>query len=206
MRGVIALVVGISLMSGACSDGDDIGADPTAPTAAPTSATSTVTTVPDVSTIPATIDEPYLNAVLAALDEVDGQATRLIYATKKFTPEAADILNAVYSDEEVDRQADARIAGLVADPQLTAIRPDPGNRKTTVERLIAASTECVWMAVQRDHAANSVVPRPPRVEYLALRPLDPSNDVKGVNPTAWMITSEGFNPDGSEPGNQCARS
>ena len=205
VRRALVLVVGISLL-GACSDGDGTAADPTVPTAAPTSATSTATTVPDVSSIPAAIDVPYLNAVLAALDEVDGQATRLIYAQKRFTPEAADLLSAIYSDDEADRQANARIAGLVDDPQLASIRPNPGNRKTTVQRLIAVSTDCVWMQVQRDHTANSVAPQPPRIEYLALRPLDRSNDAKGVNPTAWMITAEGFNPDGSQPGAQCASS
>lgn len=199
------LLVGIGVFSAGCSDGKDNTADPTVPTAAPTVPTST-TTVPDVSKVPATIDAPYLDAVLAALDEVDGQATRLIYASKRFTPAAADLLSAIYGDEESDRQIDARISGLVSDPQLASIRPNPGNRRTTVERLITAGPECVWMTVERDHNADSVTPQPPRLEYLALRLLDQSNDGKGANPTAWMITSEGFNADGSEPGNQCANS
>ena len=204
MRGAIALVVGISVLAG-CSNGDGTAADPTVPTAAVTTA-EPATTVPDVSSIPATIDEPYLNAVLAALDEVDGQATRLIYATKKFTPEAADLLNAIYSDEETDRHANAWIAGLSRDPQLSSIKPNPGNRQTTVSRLITVTSTCVWMAVDRDHTADSVVAAAPRVEYVALRPLDRSNDPERRNPTAWMIAADGFNADGSEPGNQCEAS
>jgi len=152
------------------------------------------------------VDEAYLNAVLAALDEVDGQATRLIYAGKRFTPEAADLLNAVYSDEETDRHANAWLSGLAADPELRSIKPDPGNRKTTVSRIIAATPACVWMAVERDHTSDSVDPEPPRLEYVALRPLDRSNDPKGRNPTAWMITFDAFSSDGSEPRNRCADS
>lgn len=203
MRGVIALVVGIGLALGSCTGGKGSGADPTVPTAVFT--TSTIS-IPDVSKVPARIDEPYLNAVLAALDEVDGQATRLIYAGKRFTPEAADLLNAIYSDEEADRQAEARLVGLARDPQLTSIRPNPANRKTTVKRLISVAPSCVWMAVERDHTGDSVTPQPLRLEYLAMRPLDRSNDPEGVNRTAWMITSEGFNADGSAPGDQCAGS
>ena len=149
------------------------------------------------------VDEAYLNAVLAALDEVDGQAIRMIYATKRFTPEAADLVNAIYSDEETDRRANGWVSALVEDPELRSIRPDPGNRRSTVSRIITSSPACVWMAVERDHALDSVDPEPPRTEYVALRPLDRSNDPKGKNPTAWMITSDGFNPDGVEPGNQC---
>ncbi|MGI8685582.1 MAG: hypothetical protein ACR2MO_10935 [Acidimicrobiales bacterium] len=156
-----------------------------------------------MSTIPQKIDEAYLNAVLAALDEVDGQAVRLIYATKQFTPEAADLVNAIYSDEETNRRANGWFSALAEDHELRSIKPNPGNRKTTVSRLITTMPACVWMAVERDHALDSVDPGPPRIEYVALRPLDRSNDPKGRNPTAWMITSDGFNPDGSEPGNQC---
>lgn len=156
--------------------------------------------------IPMRVDEAYLNAVLAALDEVEGEATRLIYASKRFTPEAAALLNAIYSDEESDRQSNGRLSALANDPELRAIKPNPGNRKTTVTRIITAKPVCVWMAVERDHTLDSVTPATPRAEFLALRPLDKANDPKGRNRTAWMIASEGFNPDGSEPGDPCGSS
>lgn len=204
VRGAIATLVGISVIFTGCTDSDPGAADPTVPTAASTSVTTVA--APDVSKIPETIDAAYLNAVLAALDEVDGQATRLIYAEKRFTPEAADLLNAVYDDAETDRHANGWITALAQDPELRSIKPDPGNRKTTVSRLITVTPVCVWVAVERDHSLDSVNPEPPRVEYVALRPLDKSNDPKNRNRTAWMITADGFNPDGSEPGNQCGSS
>lgn len=190
----------ISLGLAACSDGSGSSAEPTVPTAASTSST---TATPDVSIIPETIDEPYLNAVLAALDEVDGQATRMIKESKRFTPEAADLLNAIYSDSELQNQSDVWFASLGNDPDLKGLRPTPGNRRTTVARVIASSPSCVWLAVRRDYSLVNVDPGPSRTEYVALEPLDGSNDPKRVNRTAWMITADGYRQDGAEPSNPC---
>ena len=189
----------------ACSGGDDDEtADPTVPTA--------VSTVPpttgqaDVATIPEVIDEPYLNRVLAALDEVDGQATRIIVARKDFVPEAGELLASIYRGEEFEEQAETWLDILDRDPALAGIRPNPGNRKSTVDRLVSSSRACVWMAVKRDYADTAATPPPPRTEYVALRPKEASDDVRKRNPTAWVIVDDGFTEDGSEPGNQCAAS
>lgn len=99
--------------------------------------------------------------------------------------------------------AEAILSALADDPELSSVKPNPGARTSSVERIITASPACVWMAVRRDHSASSVNPVPPRTEFIALRPLDESNDPDRHNPTAWMIAAEGFNADGSEPGNQC---
>lgn len=200
MRPLAVLMVG-ALALPACSDGKDGGAaDPTVPTAASTTATSAV---PDVSVIPEKIDEAYLNAVLVALDEVDGQATRIIVATKRFPPEAADLLNSIYSDEAFDLEAEVWFDSIARDPELKGIRPNPGNRKTIVERLISASPSCVWMAVKRDYSARNFNPGPDRIEYVALQILDRSNDAQRRNTTPWMITTDGYRQDGTEPSNPC---
>jgi hypothetical protein len=160
--------------------------------------------VPNVNEIPAVIEAAYLNRVLEALDEVDGKATRIIVEHKELMPEAAELLHAIYDDLEFNDQVDVWLTDLTQDPELKSIKPNPGNRKTTVERIIAASPSCVWMAVKRDHAETATRPGLPRTIYLGLRPLDKANDRKGLNPTAWMIVEDGFNEDGSEPGNPCA--
>lgn len=183
-----------------CSGEGEGNVSPTVPSSVSTTST---TAVPDVSVIPEVINEAYLNAVLAALDAVNGEAVRIIVATKRFPPDAADHLNAIYSDEEFQIQAEAWLTALAKDRQLSSIKPDPGNRKTTVRRIISASRECVWSEVERDHSGSSTMPVTPRPQYVALRPLDRSNDPRKLNPTAWMIAVEGFNQDGSEPGNQC---
>lgn len=193
-----------SLSATGCSGGGDgPSADPTVPTAASTTSTSAV---PDVSTISAVIDAPYLNRVLAALDEVDGMATRVIVANKDLVPEAAEILNSIYADEEFTEQADVWLNTLDQDPDLRSIKASPGRRTTQVERIISASASCAWMAVSRDYSGTATQPKGPHTEYVALRPLDESNDPKNRNPTAWMIAGEGYDEDGSEPANQCARS
>lgn len=201
MRTLVAAGVAAALVLSACRGGDDGGASPTVPTAS-----TTTTTLPDVSVIPQVIDEAYLNGVLAALDDVYGEAVRIIVETKRFPPEAADRLNAVYGDEEFEHEANTWVQSLARDPELRNFRPEPGNRKTKVERIIAASPSCVWMAVRRDRSASNFDPGPDRIEYVALRPLDRSNDPKGVNPTRWMITTEGYRADGSQPDNPCASS
>lgn len=183
------------------------GADGTPSTSVPATVSTTSTTVaPDVSTVPEVIDEAYVNAVLAALDEVDGEATRIIKDTRRFPPDAADLLNTIYADKEFDNQANNWLQALVRDRELKNVRPDPGSRVTRVERIIFASPRCLWFAMRRDYSAVYFELGPDRVQYLALEPLDRSNDPKGHNPTPWMITAEGYREDGVEPGNPCASS
>jgi hypothetical protein len=201
VRGRIGVAVGIALVLAACAGGDDETPDPTVPTAVSTTST---TATPDVSVIPDRIDEPYLNAVLAALDQVDGDATRIIHSTKRLPPDAADLLNAIYSDEWFRVVTDNWFESLGMDPQLGGIRANPGNRRTTVERVISASPQCVWIAVRRDRSAVNVEPGPTRTEYVSLQPLDPENNKGNVNPTPWMITGDGYRQDGSEPSNPCS--
>jgi hypothetical protein len=199
VRGIVAVLVGALAVAG-CTKSAGAPPEPTVPTAPSTSST----TAPiDVSVIPPVIDEPYLTAVLAALDEVDSEATRMIVAAKNLTPAAADYLNAIYSDEEFTRQVDRWYDSFAEDLQLGGIRPSPGNRVTTVDRIIATSPSCVWLAVRRDYSAVNFDPGPRRVEYVSLEPLDRSNDPRSLNRTAWMITEDGFLSNGGEPTNPC---
>ena len=201
MRTVATVVIAALAFAG-CEKSEGAPPEPTVPTAPST----TSTTAPiDVSVIPPVIDEPYLTAVLAALDEVDSEATRMIHAAKNITPAAADYLNAIYSDDEFTRQADRWYDSLAEDVELKGIRPSPGNRVTEVERIIDARPDCVWLAVKRDYSAVNFDAGVDIVEYVALQPLDRSNDRRGVNRTSWMITTDGFRHDGTEPSNPCQR-
>ncbi len=199
MQRLRTLAVAALLLASTCSGGED-EADPGA--TVPTEVT-TSTTVIDVSTIPAVIDEAYLNRVLEALDAVDGMATKIIVERKALVPDATGLLAAIYDGEEFTDQTNAWLIGLQQDPNLVSIKPQPGNRKTTVERIISASQGCVWLAVRRDYSGTASNPPAPQTEYVALRPLDKTKDRKGLNPTAWIITEDGFNEDGSAPRNPC---
>jgi hypothetical protein len=201
VRGLAAIVMA-SLVVAGCRASEGSPPEATVPTAPSTSST----TAPiDVSVIPPVIDEPYLNAVLAALDEVDGEATRLIYRQKKLTPEAVDLLNAIYSDDQTDRQANIWLQSLVEDPGLSGILSDPGVRRSQVDRLISASQVCVFVRVRRDYSKVAVDSTPGPLEYLVLRPLDRSNDPNNRNRTAWMITADGYRDDEAEPSDPCRR-
>lgn len=205
VRRWLSVLLAIATVSAGCkSGGDNATAEPTVPTSGTTSSSTTATTgVADVATIPDVIDEPYINGVLAALDKVDTTAVRVVMETKNVPPEAAEIFNSIYNDEWFTIKVDSWLGQVQRDPELKGLRRPLGDRHTTVQRLIAASPACVWMSVTRDYSESNANPQPPRTEYLALQPLDPSNDPKDHNPTAWMITADGFNEDGSEPQNEC---
>lgn len=187
----------------ACNDGGPDDPDTTVPTAASSSTSSTAVAAADITVVPATIDEPYVDAVLAALDEIDGRATRMIVASKTVPETAISLLQAIFGDEQFLIEMGNRTESLRLDPQLTGVLANPGNRVTTVERIIAASPGCIWLAVQRDRSRVNVDPGSTRTEYVALQPVDPTNDPGDVNGTPWAITVDGRSRDGSEPTNPC---
>lgn len=187
----------------ACSDARPSEPDTTVPTAAPTSSSSTLAPPPNVAVIPSAIDAAYVNAVFAALDEVDAQATRIIKRTKRVPPEATDLLRAIYGTAELEGQVDAWYTSIAEDPELQRIH-DPGRRRTTVERFITASPACIYAAVRRDYSQVAADPTPGPLEYVSLQPLDQANNPRGYNDTAWMITTDGYRDDGAEPRNPCS--
>lgn len=203
MRGPVALTVGVALLFGGCADRKGPGPQTTVPTAAPTTSTAPAPPAPDVTKVPAVIDTAYVNAVLAAIDEVDGQATRLIVSAKKLEPEAGRRLQAIYSVEQLQLEVERWLTGLAQDPEVTGILPKPGNRRTVVERIIAATPTCLWLAVRRDYSKVNVDPGADRTEYVGLQPLDPRNNPGNVNPTPWVIFVDGLRRDATEPANPC---
>ncbi len=95
-----AVVALLLLLCAACSSG---GTHSTARTADATVPASTTTT--DPYAVPATIDIAYLNRVFAALEKINGDATRLIVAHHAITPDAAKLLSAIYTEDEFRAQA-----------------------------------------------------------------------------------------------------
>ena len=169
---------------------------PTVPATAPT-------TVPtDPYAVPATIDAAYLNKVFAALDHVSGDATRLIVASKQLVPPAAARLAAIYDEQHFKFQTNNWV-DLLTSGQLGRSKTNPGDRTTSVERILQAGPACVYVAARRDYSAITVASAAPRIEYVGLKPLDQSRDPSHFNPTPWMIVGEGFNPDGTQPASPC---
>lgn len=199
MRRQIALVVGFVLLAG-CTGGQAAAPDPTVPTRP---ATVPTTATPDVSKVPVSIDAAYVTAVLAALDEVDGRATRLIVSAKKVTPEAVDLLQAIYSHQQLENELAIWVSSIADDPGFTGVLPNPGSRRTAVKEILAVRPNCLWLAVGRDYSKVNVVPGPDRTEYVALQPIDRVDDPGHVNPTPWTMTVNGLRRDGTPPSSPC---
>ena len=204
-RRVVTVLLVLAL-AGGCTRGGGTGADPTLPpeTSASTAPSTSTSAVPEVNAIPANIDEAYLDRVLAALDEIDGRATRIIVERKRLVPEATDLLASIYDGESFTEQTSLWQAALDRDPQLSNFKPSPGNVVTKVSRIISRSSLCVWMEVRRDYSSVGVAAVTPKPEYVALRALAESRPERHINPTAWIISYDGYLSDRSEPEDQCA--
>lgn len=150
------------------------------------------------------IDEAYVNRVLAALDKVDGDATRSVVSAGQVGPQAGEILRAIYNDPQYVQE----LEGLVKTDLSRLIVP-PGNLKRTVNRLVEASANCLRAEVSIDYSqvAKSPPPRPAdEVNSLTLRPTQPGADPRNLNPTPWSISDAQVLKVGQapKPEDQCA--
>ncbi|MBA3652939.1 MAG: hypothetical protein H0W70_01960 [Actinobacteria bacterium] len=138
----------------------------------------------DLYAVPATIDIPYLNRVFLALDHINGDATRLIVANRRITPEAANLLRSIHTDDEFVIQAE--IWNDDIDRGLTKLKPAPGDLETNVVRLLDRRPDCVAVEVDRDYSPALVVGKPPVRTIISLVP-------GGVEPnhTGWVMALEG---------------
>ncbi len=200
MRRTLALLSAL-LLAGGCSDG---GEQPppaaTLPSEVPTSSTEPA---PDPAVIPddpAEIDEQYVQAVVDELFAVDAKATEIFVTTRTLDERAIDYLEAIYTEEEAERQVDIWFHALAqrADELL------PGRLGIDVQRVIDVAPDCVYTEVEADFSETTTRDVEPRIVYLGLTPKVPSDDPEGLNPSAWVLFMNGLNPDGSEPESPCA--
>ena len=142
------------------------------------------TTTTDPYAVPATIDIPYLNRVFVALDHINGEATRLIVAARRITPEAAELLHAVYADDEFKVQAEGWNNSI--DAGLTTFRSVPGDRTTQVGHIRTVRPTCVALDATRDYNAIRSQPVAPSEALIALE----RHVADQLNPTPWRIASD----------------
>lgn len=199
MRRALCLVFAV-LVLGACSD-DGAGDDPSA--TVPTAPTTTSTTASDPYAVPAVIDAAYLDLVLAALEQVDGDVARIVVQEGYLVPAAVDRIQAIYALDEANEQL--RLWGHAIREGLDAVlKQPPGNRVTHVRRIVeVVEDKCVFAEVVRDYKAVARDPDPPRTSYIALSRLQPQADPMDLNPTPWVISFAGLNEDGSQPESPC---
>jgi hypothetical protein len=198
-RRAVTLGLILALAVAAACASDSAGpprTDPTVPTAPPQTTTA-------LYAVPPVIDAEYVNRVLEGLDQAQGEVIRLIVRTRTIPREAFERLKTMYADRDflnlsLDLFSRELHGGLVG------YRTNPGNARTVVTSMISAKPSCLFAQVTRDASALSVNPEPVRTLWVALVPLDPTNDPFGYNPTGWGFAYEGFQPGRLAPPDPCA--
>jgi hypothetical protein len=136
-------------------------------TVAPTTVAPT-TTLPVTATVPAQITVAYVDAVLAKLNHVYGDAVR---ASVKLGAEEQKIF-----------LEDIREG-------LGGIRPHPGDRVSRVTKLVSASPACIYARITTIYdAVDKRHPPTPADEYVELSRKAEPQAALALNPTAWIYT------------------
>ena len=200
VRRTLALLSALLLAGGCSNDGEQPPPAATVPSEVTTSSTAPAT--PDPAVIPddpAEIDEEYVQAVVAELFAVDAKATEIFVTTKTLDERAIEYLEAIYTEEEAERQVDHWFQDLAhrSDELLT------GALRNKVTRVIDVGDDCVYAEVETDYSQVSTRKAPPAHNYLGLTPKVDGDDPEGLNPTAWVLFMDGIEPDGSAPENPC---
>jgi len=143
------------------------------------------TTTVDVRSVPPTIDLSYVTAVVAAIDHVEAEAWRLVQATGAVTVEAVAFVESSATAAALDVRMSTLASVLTVDPSL--VSHPIGDTVTTVERMAAASPECISLIGLRDSRGARPTSAPRRVA-LRLRPAASAKrpDTR-LNPSAFAI-------------------
>jgi len=191
-----------AILLGACSSGEATLGPAATVGPAPTT-TSTTALAIDVAVIPddpAAIDEAYVQAVVDALFEVDAKATKIFLETQSMDDQAIEHLRAIYLDEEFERQVNVWSTSLSRGTETFLA----GALHNEIVRFVGRADDCLFFEVERDYSRTTSREVPPRRVYLGLTPKGEGDDLRRLNPTAWMLFSDGFNEDGSQPEDPCA--
>jgi hypothetical protein len=173
--------------------------EPAGPTATVPQATSTT----NPYAVPPVIDEAYVNRVLAGLDQVVGDAVRALVDTSVLDEGVYYRLRAVALDAVFQRKLDDLQDDLLTG--MAGYRRPPGDKITTVRKLITVRDACIFAEVLKDFSAvNDDGASNESTQWVALVPLDPARDLHDYNPTPWVYLYDGFRPDQSMPADQCA--
>ena len=143
-----------------------------------------------------------VDRILAGLDGVMGDAQRTLMRERRITPAVTDRLQSIYVGPELLNQLDAFRADV--GNGLVGIKDPPGNRVTTVSRLITVSPICIFVEVSRDYspATAGAAPRPSQL-YVVLVSKDEVDDPQALNPTPWAMLYDGVQTDGTQPEDIC---
>lgn len=162
------------------------------------------TTTTNPYAVPAVIDVAYVNRVLAGLDAAVGDVLRIVIRTNTLPQESYDRLKALYADPVFMQ---IKIDGYQRDirESFKSYKTNPGNKTSTVSRLISAQPTCVFVQVKRDYTSVGISPIVDLdIQWVGLKLLDPARDPNRYNPTPWAYIYDGFPSDRSQPPDPCA--
>jgi hypothetical protein len=143
-----------------------------------------------------------IDRILAGLDGVMGDVQRNLVRDRRITTEVTDGLRSIYVGPELLNQIDAFRADVANG--LVGMKNPPGNRVTTVSRLITVSPICIFVEVTRDYSpvTAGAAPRPASL-YVVLVTKTEADDPRQLNPTPWTMLYDGVQVDGSQPEDVC---
>ncbi|HWI03401.1 MAG TPA: hypothetical protein VNT52_06160 [Acidimicrobiales bacterium] len=143
-----------------------------------------------------------IDRVLAGLDGVMGDAQRALVRARRITPEVTDALRSIYVGPELLNQIDAFRADVANG--LVSLKNPPGNRVTTVSRLITVSPICIFVEVTRDYSPlTQGAAAGPASLYVVLVTKHEADDPRQLNPTPWAMLYDGVQVDGAQPEDVC---
>lgn len=142
MGGWVTRVAVAGWLVAAALTGCSSGGDPALPTATLGTAPP-VTPTTDPYAVPAVIDAAYVNRILEGLDAAMGDVVRTIVRERTIPYDTAVRLQAMYIDNDAWQLV---IDSLQGDVQsgLNGYPSNPGNKRTTVTKLLSATGSCVF--------------------------------------------------------------
>ncbi len=150
-----------------------------------TAPATTTTTVPDTTTVPRRITVAYVDAVLARLNHLYGDAVRSTVAAHRLTEFGRKDLQAIYSPRLAAEEDKIFLAAVSAG--LTNLRRHPGDRVTRVLKLISASETCIYAKVDTTFGATDIHQvKLPADEFIGLKQ-EPARHSPEINRTAWVF-------------------
>ncbi len=192
MRRKVLMLGGVVLLAiAACSGPSHHSTTPTSVPAPPTSAPSTsapsTVSATDPYSVPRVITVAYVNSVLAALAHDNSDAARAFSDSRSINAVVTTDLRAIFNDPAYAQQIQDLVQSL-RQGIISEVRPNGGDLKITVTRLITGTSSCIFVETTSDTSALFVHPSPPPAsEYFELQPKQAGADPKHLNPTPWSF-------------------
>jgi hypothetical protein len=129
----------------------------------------------------------YVNAVLAVLFHIYGNATRVLVATHQVSAVVETDFRSIYNGPLYGNEVQVARDSLKG--AIDNVRPKPGDGIVRVKMLLYASPACVFIATTTDLSAVLVHQTPAAAsEYYELTPKQADIDPDHLNPTPWAIS------------------